>query len=100
MRNYWFMTIDICLVGLFCGIGRRSHHEQILSGFFGTFWPFGVGLVGGWLGLLVLSHSRRSVTPGRVWPAGIVVWLSVLVGGMALRAVAGQGIAASFVAVA
>jgi len=44
--------------------------------------------------------ARAWARPGRVWPSGIVVWLSTVVVGMLLRRLTGDGTAASFVVVA
>ena len=88
-------AVDLLLVVIFCAIGRRSHDEAILAGMARTLWPFATGLAAGW----VIVVARR-LDPVRVWPAGVIVWLSAVLGGMVLRAVSGQGLAPSFVAVA
>ena len=64
-----------------------------MFGFFTTAWPFVVGLLLGW----VLARAWRG--PTRVVPVGLVVWGITLVGGIALRAISGQGVQLSFVIV-
>lgn len=74
-------------------IGRASHdHGESVPGIASTLWPFASGALVGWA--LV---ARRS--PGSV-PSGIVVCVSTVAVGMALRVVAGQGTAPAFVGVA
>lgn len=89
-------VLDVVLVIAFTGVGRRTHEEGLgLLGWAHTAWPFLVGLGVGWA-LVVLTRRR--------WPAewvdGVPVWLGALVGGMALRALSGQGTALPFVVVA
>ena len=59
-----------------------------------TAWPFLSGALMGWL----ISRGWRAPTALR--PTGLAVWFACVVGGMVLRAVSGQGVAASFVVVA
>ncbi len=87
-------VLDVLLVLAFVLIGRGSHGEHVLAGAATTLWPFGTGLVVGWL--LCVAWRR----PLAVLPTGVVVWAATLVLGMLLRAVSGQGIAVSFVIVA
>jgi hypothetical protein len=87
-------VIDVVLVLAFVLIGRGSHGENVVGGALVTFWPFGAGLVVGWL---ACAAWRR---PQAVWLTGVVVWAAILVVGMLLRVVSGQGIASSFVVVA
>lgn len=90
----WFV-FDVVVVLVFVVIGRHTHdHGETLGGVFSTTWPFGVGLIVGWVGVLV-SHRPPSGIRG-----GIVIWLSTVVLGMVLRVVAGQGTAIAFIAVA
>lgn len=80
---------------VFVGIGRSVHgHLVDLSGMASTAWPFASGLALGWVG------SRGWRRPGALWPTGVAAWLATVAGGMVLRQVSGQGIAAAFVAVA
>lgn len=87
-------ALDAQLVIAFAAIGRASHSEALLSGLLRTAWPFLGGLAVGWL-IVRLIH-----VPGAGMRAGLVVWVCTVAGGMALRALTGQGTAASFVVVA
>lgn len=103
-------VVDVVLVIVFCLIGRRSHHEGVISaGLFRTLWPFGVGLLLGWALAPVLARERtgefagvpaRFGDNGKLWPTGVTIWLCTLIGGMVLRVISGQGIAVSFICVA
>ncbi|MFF0815351.1 DUF3054 domain-containing protein [Rhodococcus sp. NPDC003318] len=93
------LLVDIVLVVVFCAIGRRSHDEaNALTGLLTTAWPFLGGLALGWLANQALYRDKS--VPASVVPAGIVIWLCTLVGGMLLRVVSGQGTAFSFILVA
>jgi peptidoglycan/LPS O-acetylase OafA/YrhL len=86
---------DLAAVVVFVAIGRRSHDESsALLGLASTAWPFLTGALLGWL----LSRGWRA--PAALAPTGLAVWLGCVAGGMVLRAVAGQGVAGSFVVVA
>lgn len=89
-------VLDVVLVLLFVTIGRRSHAEGIdLAGIVRTALPFLVGTAAGWLlASIVLDAEPRSLAFGAVVVAATVVV------GMALRAVAAEGVAPSFVVVA
>jgi hypothetical protein len=87
--------LDVVSVVVFVAIGRASHEEPgDLAGLAGTAWPFLAALALGWL---VLRAWRR---PAALVPAGVGIWLVTVAGGMALRAVSGQGTAVPFVIVA
>lgn len=89
------LLIDVVCVIVFCTIGRRSHAEGItVAGVAETAWPFLAGTATGWL---VARAWRRPTT---LAPTGIVVWLSTVVIGMALRKATSAGTALSFVVVA
>lgn len=103
MRRFGPIAADVLLVVLFCAIGRRSHDEAVLTGLLRTAWPFAAGLAVGWLVVVLLDRRGPGAEPfdaTRLWPAGVVIWLSTLVVGMLLRVVSGQGTAASFIVVA
>ncbi|MEU1983669.1 DUF3054 domain-containing protein [Nocardia sp. NPDC019395] len=103
MRWLGPIVADSLLVVLFCAIGRRSHEEAVLTGLLHTVWPFAAGLAVGWIAVFLLDRGRRGDEPfagSRIRPTGLVVWLSTLVVGMALRVVSGQGTAFSFIVVA
>jgi peptidoglycan/LPS O-acetylase OafA/YrhL len=87
-------VLDLALVLVFVGIGRRSHDEGgAILGSLTTAWPF---LAGAALGWLIVRAWRR---PLRVVPTGVVVWAAAVVGGMLLRLASGQGVQLSFVLV-
>lgn len=89
-------VLDVVLVIVFTGVGRRTHEEGLdLLGWAHTAWPFLVGLGIGW----ALVVTTRRTWPTR-WVDGVPVWLATLVAGMALRALSGQGTALPFVVVA
>ncbi|MFC4050629.1 DUF3054 domain-containing protein [Actinomadura syzygii] len=95
MRRVVAPALDVACVLVFVAIGRASHDEAGgVSGFAATAWPFVVGLAAGW----VVGRGWRR--PEGLVPAGVVVWVSCVALGMALRAVSGQGTAFAFVVVA
>lgn len=92
MRPIVIRFLDATAVIAFVLIGRANHDEAAsISGALDTLWPFAVGLLVGWL---LMPRDQHTVV------AGLRVWLSTVVIGMALRAASGQGTAASFVVVA
>lgn len=75
-------VLDAVLIVVFSTFGRGAHSEGLgAAQVWGTAWPFLVGLVVGWLTLLV---TRRN--PGTVG-SGVVVWISSLVVGMVIRGI-------------
>ncbi|RBO91455.1 DUF3054 family protein [Nocardia puris] len=101
VKRLWPLAVDVVLVILFCAIGRRSHDEAVLAGLAKTAWPFLIGLGIGWGAAYALTSRNGDRFDGTtLWPTGILVWACTLVGGMLLRAVSGQGTAASFLLVA
>ncbi|MGV9194489.1 DUF3054 domain-containing protein [Microbacterium sp. MC2] len=87
-------VLDAVLVTAFAATGRASHDSEVLSGLWGTAWPFLAALVVGWL---VTLAWRAPSAPVRT---GLGVWAVTLVGGMLLRALSGQGTALPFIIVA
>jgi Protein of unknown function (DUF3054) len=86
---------DACCVLLFVAIGRNAHgHGDSVAGIWHTAWPFLAGLA---IGLVAVRAWRR---PLAVRPSGLGAWLGAAGAGMAIRVLAGQGTAASFIAVA
>ncbi|MQY03460.1 DUF3054 domain-containing protein [Actinomadura macrotermitis] len=96
MRNVAVAAVvDVCCVLVFVAIGRANHEEAAsLTGFATTAWPFLVGLAIGW------AVTRAWRRPLALVPSGVGIWAAAVAGGMALRAVSGQGIAFAFVIVA
>lgn len=87
--------LDVAAVLVFVLIGRANHGEgETVAGIANTVWPFLAGLLAGWL-LAARTHRRVDRLSG-----GTVVWIATVVGGLLLRVVAGQGVAAAFVVVA
>ncbi|HIW66777.1 MAG TPA: DUF3054 domain-containing protein [Candidatus Dietzia merdigallinarum] len=75
-------VLDAVLIVVFSTFGRGAHSEGLgAAQVWGTAWPFLVGLVVGWLILLV---ARRA--PGTVG-SGVAVWISTLVVGMVIRGI-------------
>ncbi|MFE3546424.1 DUF3054 domain-containing protein [Nocardia sp. NPDC059177] len=99
MKRLASFGADALLVIVFCAIGRRSHDEAVIAGLLKTVWPFGIGLLLGWAIAIALARDTR-FDPTALWPSGIIIWFATLAGGMALRAISGQGVALSFVIVA
>ncbi|SNC59936.1 Protein of unknown function [Kytococcus aerolatus] len=88
-------VFDAGLIGLFTAIGRRSHEQGVtLTGVLETAWPFWAGAALGWVATAV-TRRRAPRTIGD----GLVVLLSTVVVGMALRQLTDQGTAWSFVVV-
>lgn len=93
-RPAW-LAIDVVAVLIFCALGRRSHDEGVdVSGLAVTAWPFLSGTVLGWL------VSRAWRRPAALAPTGVIIWISTVLVGMALRAATSTGVAWSFVIVA
>jgi Protein of unknown function (DUF3054). len=93
-RGVLAFALDALLVVVFAAIGRASHEEDVLSGLWITAWPFLAALAVGWIAAL---GWRRPAAPVRT---GIPIWLVTVAGGMALRAISGQGVQFAFVIVA
>jgi len=89
------VAIDMAFILLFVSLGRSTHdHGVTVAGMASTTWPFAVGLGVAWLALL--SVHRTGVT---LMDGSFIVVVIVVVG-MALRALTGQGIALAFIFVA
>lgn len=89
------LALDAGSVLVFAAAGRSSHaREATLAGLIHTAWPFLAALALSWLVTLAWRAPARPL-----WP-GLGLWLGTLGGGMALRALAGQGVALPFVLVA
>lgn len=87
------IALDAVAVLAFVTIGRASHnHGETVPGVLSTLWPFAVGTVAGW----ALTRRADPLAP----TTGVVQVVVTVAVGMVLRVLAGQGTAASFVAVA
>lgn len=88
--------LDVVLVTVFAILGRASHDEPVTpAGIFVTAWPFIIALLVGW----AVATMLRARIP-YVWPAGIIVWVVTVMGGMLLRIATGDTAATAFVIVA
>jgi len=88
-------TLDVASILAFVVIGRSSHdHGVTVAGVVDTSWPFLAGAAVGW------AAGRAWRSPAAVAPVGVVVWISCVGVGMALRVLVGQGTAAAFLVVA
>jgi peptidoglycan/LPS O-acetylase OafA/YrhL len=88
------LVLDVVAVMLFAAIGRRTHGESTaIVGVLATGWPFLVGALAGWTGG---SAWRRPAS----LRTGAIIAATAWAGGMALRAVTGQGTAVPFLIVA
>lgn len=109
MRIPVIAAVDVVFVLLFVVIGRFNHNEAFSpSGFAETAWPFLLALAVGWAFTYVLAALRghepgRAATfaPGRVFPAGVIIWISTVAFGMTARGLlTSKGVEVSFVIVA
>lgn len=93
LRRYWpaFLAADVVLIIAFAALGRDTHaHGVDPAGVLITASPFIAACLGGWL---AMRAWRR---PAQVWPAGIGVWIITAGAGLAIRFLAGGGMALSF----
>ncbi|GAA1681513.1 hypothetical protein GCM10010977_33050 [Citricoccus zhacaiensis] len=91
-RWVWMsLILDAVLIVLFAAQGRKTHESGMdLGGILLTALPF----------LLAWAISTAVTRPHRtwaqIWPAGVVVWLVTVVGGLALRVAFGGTAALAF----
>lgn len=89
------LGIDLVATLVFVLTGRGSHNaDASVAGLLTTWWPFVVALLLGWLVTVAWTRPFGVVHPG------IGIWLVTVIGGMALRAISGQGTAVPFIVVA
>ena len=94
MKKFAYV-IDFLWVLLFVAIGRDAHDHGIsIRGISSTAWPFAAGLVVGWM-LLGLTH--RNITTKS---SGFLIVFTVVILGMILRVISGQGTELTFILVA
>jgi hypothetical protein len=96
-RKSWvsLLLIDVALVVLFAGLGRRSHERGLsVLGIMETAAPFLVAL------LVFAAVTRFPTTSNRVWPHGVVLWVGTVALGLILRVLTGATAALPFVIVA
>lgn len=93
------LLVDVTVVVLFALAGRVAHDEgDLLLGTVGTAAPFVLGLLAGWLRAPCagLPAFQRARTVRFGW--WLLAW--TMAGGIALRWLAGDGLAPAFLAVA
>ncbi|AMO91989.1 hypothetical protein HMPREF3155_08865 [Corynebacterium sp. HMSC06D04] len=69
--------IDIIALAIFAVLARIAHGGLSFSSWVDAFWPWTVGALLGWVIILAAKIGGR-------WKEGLVVWLSAVIGGMAL----------------
>lgn len=92
-RSAWWpglaLGVDALLIVLFAAMGRRTHASGMDPvGILWTALPFLIA----WA-LITLATRRQWA---RWWPAGVVVWLVTVAGGLLLRVLFGDTAAPSF----
>lgn len=96
LRASWRAALDAGAVLAFAATGRATHAEVLdVAGVLATAAPFLAGLGLGW-GLL---RWRRGQVPEASVREGVLLAGATVAGGMALRALLGQGTAPAFVVV-
>ena len=91
------IVIDAVMVVVFCVLGGLSHsvgEPDAVARIVVSIWPFLAALIVVHAVALAVGTDATRVVPG------ILIWLVTLGGGMALRALTGQGTAWAFVIVA
>ena len=81
---------DAVAVLAFTLIGIASHDGSLVAAFGRVVWPFALAAAVGW------AWTRAWQDPARVWPTGVLIWFTTVVGGLLLRGISGQGLAWSF----
>ena len=69
--------IDVLALALFAILARLAHGGLSLSTWFDAFWPWTAGAIVGWV---IIMATKL----GGLWKQGAVVWVSAILGGMAL----------------
>ncbi|HIX79835.1 MAG TPA: DUF3054 domain-containing protein [Candidatus Corynebacterium faecipullorum] len=69
--------IDVLALALFAILARLAHGGLSFSSWVDAFWPWTVGALVGWVIIMATKLSD-------LWKEGAVVWLSAVIGGMAL----------------
>lgn len=85
------LALDVVLILLFAALGRDTHrHGLDPAGILITASPFLVACLAGW------ALLSRTLSPARLWPGGVVLWIITVVAGLGIRALFGGGVALSF----
>lgn len=69
--------IDVLALALFAIFARLAHGGLSFSSWVDAFWPWTVGALVGWV--IIMATKLNGL-----WKEGVVVWLSAVIGGMAL----------------
>ncbi|AQP44438.1 DUF3054 domain-containing protein [Tessaracoccus flavus] len=93
MKRLVPIALDLTAVVVFAVIGRASHGLDPL-GVVSTAWPFLAACLIAWVALGALGNDGRGAR------AAIIVWLTTLLAGMALRIASGDTAAPAFFIVA
>jgi hypothetical protein len=83
---------DAVAILVFSIAGMRAH-DTILLELGRVAWPFAVAAALGW------AWTRAWHDPSRIWPVGVAVWFTTVVGGMILRVATGGSFQISFLLV-
>lgn len=97
LKTTAIFLLDLLFVIVFAALGRSTHHDDIFGPWgaklWSTAWPFIVALTVGWLALRIWQAPLELMT-------GTSLWLITVIGGLALRGLAGGGLALPFILVA
>lgn len=95
MQKQYAILVDIAAVIVFATIGRASHGEGVgPRGIADTAWPFLTALLVAWAVMLIRRRDHLGIG------AGVFVWFTTWVGGLALRVIGGDTAAVAFIIVA
>lgn len=90
------LVLDVVLVIVFAIAGRASHAESLTAtGVASTAWPFVGACLIAWVAVTLLRLPFALA-----WPAGVLMWVITVAGGLGLRVLAGDTAALPFVIVA
>ena len=90
-----WLGADLLLIIGFAATGRSTHESGLaVVGILATAAPFLAAC------LLTWGAGRAWRSPSALWPTGMLIWLGTAVGGLAIRALLGGGMAVSFQLVA
>ncbi len=94
MNRVLALVLDFVLIVVFAVIGRASHAEGLSwPGIWHTGWPFGAGVLVGW----VVSRGWRNPLH---WVIAVTIWFCTVAGGMVLRLLTHDSAQLAFIGVA
>jgi hypothetical protein len=95
MKTWHAVAIDLLWVVVFATVGRASHAESLApAGVLSTAWPFLVSLAAGWVTLLMIRTSGRSLLEGAA------LWFVTVFAGLIIRISHGTSAEVPFIIVA